>query len=457
MNINERLLLHFRNGNGAAKYLRNRIINFDKLLIDFFSARSDIKRVIYGERVAEKVLETMEYTEILGLRKEVASLEIKRIIDYGKQNDHTAHTVYLFLLGIWVYDSVSDLRKAINSKIDSNQPEKMFVFQWTLASLLHDIGYLFYESRLVENETAHLLPDTSKEDKLPAFQVFGAYYDKLFRDAFEGEFADFSWVKNEDELNATKDTVKEIWSQFKEKFMQINTRHAETPKAVLEELSKTPWMRELGLKPVCGEGDSGFDYLISSTVKADLVENALKIATFGYGNEKANPRVDHAIASGLMLLQYTSIWYWFSRELEKRANNSQNSITDTIYKELYHNLFSNYQYPVKVLTDHVIPACRTVIYHNMNDKKSIRLENEPLLFLAILCDELQVWDRFVAGSSHLNVWDNAETHCMAENVIAADEADESFVSFGFEYSRHRHKVKSTLDKRLTDWDKYVKL
>lgn len=75
MNINERLLLHFRNGNGAARYLRNRIMNFDKLLVDFFSARSDIKRVIFGEKVAEKVLETMEYTEILGLRKEVASLK----------------------------------------------------------------------------------------------------------------------------------------------------------------------------------------------------------------------------------------------------------------------------------------------------------------------------------------------------------------------------------------------
>lgn len=318
-----------------------------------------------------------------------------------------------------MYDNVSDLREAINSKINSNQKEKMFVFQWTLAALLHDIGYLFYESRMVGNETANVFPDSSKEEQLQAFRVFGVYYDKFFRDAFEGEFDDFSWVKDEVELNVAKDTLREIWNQFEKKFIQINTRHVETPMAIIEELSRVPWLKVLGIEPVSGKGDSGFDYLISPTVKEDLVRNAEKIASFGYGNEKEDPRVDHAIASGLMLLQYTSIWYWLSAELEKKVDVK--SPEDKKYKELYHNLYTNYQYPVKVLTDYVIPACRTVIYHNMNDKESIKLENEPLLYLAILCDELQVWDRFISGSAHLKAWDNAETHCMAENVMADAE------------------------------------
>lgn len=453
MHINERLLHHFRNGHGAAKYLRNRIVNLDQLLVDFFNARSDIKRIIQAEKVAEKVLETMEYKEILGLRKEVASLEIKRIIDYETQNDHTAHTVYLFLLGIWMYDHVSALRDAFNSSITNKQKEKMFVFQWTFASLLHDIGYLFYETRMIKNETASLFQDSDGEPELQAFRVFGAYYDKLFKDAFEGKFADFSWAKTESDVDTAQSLLKGIWDEFNQRFGEINTRLAVTPMEVLEKLANIPWLETLNIKPVSDKITSGFKYLVSSTMEIDLIGNAEKIANFGYGNEKNNPRVDHAIASGLMLLQYTSIWYWLSAELEKRKEIPD----DTAYKELYRNLFSNYQYPVDLLTNHVIPACRTAIYHNMNDKDSIRLDNEPLLYIAILCDELQVWDRFVSGSAHLKAWDNAETHCMAENVTAAAEEDQSFVSFGFEYIRYRHKVKNTLDKRLVDWKEHVKL
>ena len=35
------------------------------------------------------------------VRDIVAQQELRRLIQYGKQQDHTAHTVYLYLVGIW--------------------------------------------------------------------------------------------------------------------------------------------------------------------------------------------------------------------------------------------------------------------------------------------------------------------------------------------------------------------
>lgn len=444
MNINEQILFHFKEGEGAAGYLREKISGLAEMLATFFHARSDIKRIIESEKVAEAILATMEYKEILSLRREVASLEIKRIIAYGKQNDHTAHTVYLFLLGVWMYDNVEEIREAINNKIKSNQKEKMFVFQWVFSSLLHDIGYLYYETIDVKNDTWHLFSEKEKEE-LPAYQVYGTYYDKLFRDAFENQFTDFSWATDAEENVQSKKALREIWQDFETKYA-IETRKARSPEDVLNKLSDMPWLNDL----LPGK-QNGLAILENTNITKNLINFAYQIATEGYKKGSNDPRTDHAIASGLMLLQYTSIWYWLAAEVEKRKSD------DTQYASLFEKIFKAFKYPLGVFQNHVIPACQVAIYHNISDKESITLEKEPLLYLAILCDELQVWDRFVSGSEHLNAWENAETHCMAENVSADIDKDKKHVLFDFEYIRFKKKVVDTLNHRLIDWDKFVKI
>ena len=62
--------------------------------------------------------------------------------------DHYSHSVYVFLIGLAMYDAIPIVRKEYNKYygFDENDKEKAahhFIKFWGLASLFHDIGYPF--------------------------------------------------------------------------------------------------------------------------------------------------------------------------------------------------------------------------------------------------------------------------------------------------------------------------
>mgnify|MGYP003303090823 CR=1 FL=1 len=63
---------------------------------------------------------------------------------YKNYRDHTTHIVKTFLLGLYFYDQVEFIRKAIDEIIPfSNDKNADFVKLWTMTALYHDIGYIF--------------------------------------------------------------------------------------------------------------------------------------------------------------------------------------------------------------------------------------------------------------------------------------------------------------------------
>jgi hypothetical protein len=147
--INQTLLRHIGTGGGAAYVLREQVTGNDNEFIDhignLFSARSDIRRIFKAQAVARPILMTHDFNDIMVLREKVAEQELRRLITYTKQRDHTAHTVYLYLLGIWFFDHASAVKNAIIKRVGGTEKEacEWFLFQWMFASLLHDIGYAF--------------------------------------------------------------------------------------------------------------------------------------------------------------------------------------------------------------------------------------------------------------------------------------------------------------------------
>src|SRR4051812_40549131 len=104
--INETLLRHLATGGGAAYMLRRRATHvsmpgarpFTEVVADFFSARSDVRRLHRAQEVANMILRVNDFGDIMELRNIVAEQELSRLIQYAKQKDHTSHTVYLYLL-----------------------------------------------------------------------------------------------------------------------------------------------------------------------------------------------------------------------------------------------------------------------------------------------------------------------------------------------------------------------
>ena len=63
-----------------------------------------------------------------------------------KHRDHYSHSVYVFLIGLAIYESNSIYRKAFKNfynLVDEKEAAHNFLKYWGLASLFHDIGYPF--------------------------------------------------------------------------------------------------------------------------------------------------------------------------------------------------------------------------------------------------------------------------------------------------------------------------
>jgi hypothetical protein len=404
---------HFHSGAGAAGYLRGKIPGLSQYLTNFFESRSDIERLQQAEFLSERILSLTDFEDMAPLRSEVATLEIKRLIAYKKQTDHTAHTLYLFLLGIWVYDHIIEIRQAVDISIESNKPVKMFLFQWTFASLLHDVGYLYY--------------DFEESRNTESWRIFDEMLSIDYFERFVGNLSS----------EATTE-FRELWKIFVERYEL--PKHAEQgdSKQLIKTLDQIPWLTEL-----LPSYQSGLDSMNSTeNIGYGLPQFAYQMATTGYDG---HPVVDHGVASSLILLKYTSVWYWLSKNAAET------------YPLLHKEMNAHFHYYPSVLEKHVIPACKAVSYHNMPGVK-FNLDQEPLLYLAVLCDELQIWDRFLSGSEHIENWRTID-HCMAENIEAEliyGETDTPMLHL-MTFTTHYNKLLSNLDTRVEQWERFVQL
>ena len=148
--INDQLWIHFLRGGGLASIIRNRPSGTDwkNNLYRFFTTTDDFNRILEAHDLAKIVLRQYNMEYLVPLRDLVTQMELQRVPVYDKQTDHTIHTIYLYLLGIWFFDNSAEFRKIyteIESKSNYNErftPEN-FNIQWIFAGLMHDIGYLF--------------------------------------------------------------------------------------------------------------------------------------------------------------------------------------------------------------------------------------------------------------------------------------------------------------------------
>jgi hypothetical protein len=56
---------------------------------------------------------------------------------YKEYRDHSTHSVWLYLLGLYLYNQCQPIREAINNKYEFNN----FLRAWKIAALFHDVGY----------------------------------------------------------------------------------------------------------------------------------------------------------------------------------------------------------------------------------------------------------------------------------------------------------------------------
>ena len=443
--INDILLQHFAiSEESAAGFLRYKIPSFPEKLSSFLHSRTDLGRLLAAEMVVGPILELNDLEEMSGIRSIVARQEMKHRIRYIKQQDHTAHTLYVYLLGLWLFDNVPQAKRSVIKKISKGwQAEdylKTFLLQWAFASLLHDVGYVFYT-----------LDETTREDR------------ELIDDVFS-----WDWIQMQKGSTLAYDNplkgLKEIHQKWEKEYLPklgSGTAAAQSGDCVkiLERLSAVPWIevmfpewRGKNVFEIFDGGNSG---------ETPLRKYAHKVAEKGYDGKKESRCVDHAVASGLLLFQYSSYWYFLMNQLELAGAEGADEHTKMTTSK---DKMRHFDYKPKNLRLDILPACRSAAYHNIRPEvdgatsviRSITLERDPITFLSVLCDEIQKWDRFSAQEGD---WDDLLKYAAAaleagdiEIKVIEDDKFNRFARVHIHNKSYSSSgLRADLDKRLPGW------
>ena len=128
----------------------------DETLRTFLHANMDEVRLRRASEFASVVLRSMEAEDADYLRRELLRREVWGDVSYPSQRDHSAHTVYNYLLGWYVYCHSQTIRQSLARHFTArnwaqSDHEGAFAELWPLVSLLHDVGYLLEGTVPVSN------------------------------------------------------------------------------------------------------------------------------------------------------------------------------------------------------------------------------------------------------------------------------------------------------------------
>jgi hypothetical protein len=383
------------------------LMDHEDLIEQFLDATTDAVRLVRASRASSAILDEFDLSELEELRSTIQASELLRIIPYPRQTDHSAHTLYLYLLGIYLFFACEPLRvgiaKFLKKKDKSPKLLEQFLFQWLFISLLHDIGYIFqgrsnYEIRAID-----------RMFRPPKVKLLMDSDDEGLKESVSGQII----------------------------AMRIQTLEASrNPEDMLAILRYIPW----------GGPDDVFTSFSTygpqdQQITASMLEDyAYQVASSGYDGFSEGT-VDHAVASGLFLFRYSTFWYWLARNNGFRGPFA---------------IFRGNGYS----QEDVAAACFAAAAHNLigfyGEKYGpLEFEKNPMLYLGVLCDELQKWDRFPAGERHLIDLNSFEKYCTdSERINVVGQWEGNNVVFHFAEDELAKKVEKAL-KRLKAVDQFI--
>jgi len=416
----------------------------------FLNARMDQVRIYHALRASKALLETVRVREAFTFQDIVLKKERSRKIAYHSQRDHTCHTLNNFILGWYIYQNHASLKKSFSRAFTKRRlgvgkhDDVKFAAIWIYVSLLHDIGYIF------EGDLSK--PDAFKNEGIKtAIECLKKFFGSDF----------FAHNKLRDD-----DGNKLIAEGFIHK-IDISPTSIEGLSDYLQSVGSLKMLLEAVnssfARPVSKDDiNNAFElwsenYVFFSNEKMSKKINQLrsdfqKLRT--HGLSKDGPKIlNHGVCSGLILLQCVTYYYllYFAIASLKKTN----TLTDIV--ERYESIPRDYS--IDLWWSGLVWATAAVAVHDryhalIEDKDGrdrLSFSDDPLAFLGILVDEMQLWDRF-------RVFDPTKGHESKEIPTQSSDVRLSVAKGRIMFSAPRYEIEnleSSLDERLEDWREVV--
>ena len=258
-----------------------------------------------------------------------------------KHRDHYSHSVYVFALGLAIYESNENYRRTFNKFYhfdtesddagNSHAAATFFLAYWGLTSLFHDIGYPF---------------------ELPFEQVL-SYFE--LENEERGKNTPFLAYKN-------IHVMTDLGDQAKARFEELYGREFKT----VDELLAYDITRKLGEM-----------YGFSESYMLDVMKNK------AVAPENSNYHMDHGYFSALRLFQGLTEAMGIDSQNKSEAwtDDFQTAHIDALSAIALHNII--FKYSVAFVKTKGLPP--------------LPMDLHPLAWLLMICDELQCWDRTAYG------------------------------------------------------------
>jgi hypothetical protein len=400
---------------------------YKRLACKFLDTSMDETRTERAIKFANAVLEVEDAPAAGIFRFAVTMKEMGGRVEYSKQRDHTAHTVNNWFLGWYIYQKIKGIRTELNNAMfardlfpvpqaDLTQADYSAVFGelWLFTALLHDVGYL------LESGIPSLEPGARTEHVRAGISVLRAYFEHYF------------WIRRElatlEERKLATSNMRNLWPELPDttelwRIAEV-LRTTGTASALAPDTANDDVMRALEAGDAFHIWRSHYkQYGANPKRMGDCLNTVEKIfedeMRLGInGNVRA---LDHGVCSGLILLRYSTMYHRL--RLESRPDGATALGRATLKKLQAQRRDYGEKYPKGSWFRKTVWATAATAIHSICQRHGgkgkgmgkdalkdfeqghggtkvrqpmliLTLKQDPLAYLGVLVDSLQVWDRF---------------------------------------------------------------
>ncbi len=279
-----------------------------------------------------------------------------------KHRDHYSHSVYVFILGLAIFESNKVYREVYKNFYDiqdEHEAAAHYLQYWGLSSLFHDIGYPFE----LPFEQVCSYFEVDKYNRTEKVTYMGEDGKKYKKDSPIIPFLSYS------NLNRLTDIDEEV----------------------IESMSVI-------LKKTILNTDSLFAYLLAES-KVGKAYSINEEQMLGYLQDKPmhpdkfNLYMDHAYFSATLLFKKL-----FEELKCVKYEKTQGFYCETVLDSITAILMHNSLYKFCIANPELDPEKEGMhIWYKGKGNKPFKAELHPLAYMLMLCDELQCWDRTAYG------------------------------------------------------------